>query len=51
MTLEPNRPLAGGRGSQIDPPNRFGGTHHVLDLEHLEHDEDGLEALRRRPTE
>jgi DNA repair photolyase len=49
--LDPNRPLAKGRGSQIEPPNRFGGTHHEIDFEHLEHDEDYLEALRHRPTE
>ena len=30
---DPNRPLARGRGSQIDPPNRFGGTHHEVELE------------------
>jgi DNA repair photolyase len=47
----PDRPLARGRGSQIDPPNRFGGTYHEVDLENLEHDEDHLEGLRRRPTE
>ncbi len=49
--LDPNRPLAKGRGSQIEPPNRFGGTYHEIDFEHLEHDEDYLEALRSRPTE
>jgi DNA repair photolyase len=48
---DPNRPLARGRGSQIEPPNRFGGTHHEIDFEHLEHDEDYLDGLRRRPTE
>ncbi len=49
--LDPNRPLAKGRGSQIEPPNRFGGTRHEVDFEHQEHDEDYLESLRRRPTE
>ena len=48
---DPNRPLAKGRGSQIDPPNRFGGTYHEVELEHLEHDEDYLDGLRRRATE
>lgn len=48
---DPNRPLATGRGSQIDPPNRFGGTYHEIELEHLEHDEDYLDGLRRRATE
>jgi len=47
---DPDRPLAKGRGSQIEPPNRFGGTHHEVDFEHLEHDEDYLEGLRDRPT-
>jgi hypothetical protein len=51
MVPEPNRPLARGRGSQIDPPIRFGGTHHELDLDYLEHDEEYLGALSRRPTE
>ena len=49
--LEPNRPMARGRGSQIEPPNRFGGTHHEIDFEHLEHDEDYLESLQKRSTE
>jgi DNA repair photolyase len=49
--INPDRPLAKGRGSQIEPPNRFGGTHHEIDFEHLEHDEDYLDSLRRRPTE
>jgi len=48
---DPDRPLARGRGSQLEPPNRFGGTHHEVDFEHLELDEDYLEGLRRRPTE
>ena len=48
---DPDRPLAKGRGSQLDPPNRFGGTHHEVDFKHLEHDEDFLDGLRRRPTE
>ncbi|MDB5351508.1 MAG: Radical superfamily protein [Planctomycetota bacterium] len=49
--LEPNRPLAKGRGSQLDPPNRFGGTHHEIDFEALENDQDYLDSLRSRPTE
>lgn len=49
--LDPNRPIARGRGSQIEPPNRFGGTHHEIEFEHLEHDEEYLAGLRRRPTE
>jgi DNA repair photolyase len=49
--LEPNRPLATGRGSQIAPPNRFGGTYHELELENVEDDEDYLDGLRKPPTE
>ncbi len=45
------RPEARGRGSQRNPPNRFGGTNHEIDFEHLEHDEDYLESLGKRPTE
>jgi DNA repair photolyase len=45
------RPEARGRGSQLDPPNRFGGTHHEIDDEHLEHDAEYLGSLADRPTE
>ena len=44
-------PIAKGRGSQINPPNRFGGTWYEEDLEQLEHDQEYLEQLRNRPTE
>src|SRR4051794_32737428 len=40
-----------GRGSQLNPPNRFGGPVHVLDLEDVEHDREYLESLGNRPTE
>src|SRR5919112_4549081 len=49
--MENKRPHARGRGSQLDPPNRFGGPLHVLDLEQVEHDEEYLEGLHYRPTE
>jgi DNA repair photolyase len=49
--IDRNRPLARGRGSQLNPPNRFGGVHYEVDFEHLEEDEDFLEGLRNRPTE
>ena len=49
--LDRNRPLVKGRGSQLDPPNRFGGTRYEIDFEHLEHDDDFLDGLRNRPTE
>ena len=48
---DPNRPLAKGRGSQIEPANRFGGTRHEVEFDHLEHDDDYLASLRNRPTE
>ncbi len=40
-----------GRASQIDPPNRFGGPVHILDLAEVEHDEEYLASLSRRATE
>jgi radical SAM superfamily enzyme YgiQ (UPF0313 family) len=40
-----------GRGSHLDLPNRFGGTHHELDLEQVEGDEDYLASLEHRKTE
>jgi DNA repair photolyase len=45
------RPEAKGRGSQLDPPNRFGGPVHVLELDEVAEDEEYLERLRNRPTE
>jgi DNA repair photolyase len=45
------RPIARGRGSQLNPPNRFGGTHYEIDFEHLEHDTDYLEGLEKPATE
>jgi DNA repair photolyase len=44
-------PAAKGRGSQLNPPNRFGGPYYEVDFEHLEHDTEYLEDLRNRPTE
>ena len=45
------RPIAKGRGSQINPPNRFGGPHHEIDFEYLEHDTEYLESLQKPATE
>ncbi len=45
------RPIAKGRGSQINPPNRFGGLHHEIDFEHLEHDTDYLDGLQKLATQ
>jgi DNA repair photolyase len=49
--MENMRPHAKGRGSQIDPPNHFGGPSHELDLEQVEHDQEYLDGLAKRPTE
>jgi DNA repair photolyase len=46
-----NRPIAKGRGSQLNPPNRFGGTHHEIEFENLEHDTEYLESLAKPATE
>jgi DNA repair photolyase len=46
-----DRPVAKGRGSPINPPNRFGGPHYELDLEQLADDPEHLEPLRKVPTE
>ena len=42
------RPIAKGRGSQINPPNRFGGLHHEIDFEHLEQTKTIWRALGNR---
>jgi DNA repair photolyase len=44
-------PLAKGRGSQINPPNRFTRIQFEDDTEYLEHDPDAEAARRARPTE
>jgi DNA repair photolyase len=49
--MENKRPLSKGRGSQIDPPNRFGEPYRVPDLEQVEQDEEYLASLHNRPTE
>ena len=55
MSLSPDqdpagRPLARGRGSQIEPPNRFGQTHAELDLEQIAADDQFLAQLENRKT-
>lgn len=40
-----------GRGSGLDPPNRFGETHAERDLEQVAADEEYLASLERVPTE
>ena len=49
--MENKRPDARGRGSQLNPPNRFGGPVHVLDLAEVEHDQEYLDSLRNQRTE
>lgn len=44
-------PDAKGRGSQINPRNRFSRLQVEADLEHLEFDEEAQHALRHVPTE
>jgi DNA repair photolyase len=45
------QPRAKGRGSQINPPNRFGGPWYEADFDQLEHDPEYVDRLRSRPTE
>lgn len=49
--MENNRPVAKGRGSNLNPPNRFGGLLHVVDLEQVEQDQEYLAALSNPATE
>src|SRR3954451_13128393 len=44
-------PAARGRGSQINPPNRFTRIAYEDDLEHLEYDEEAREARRAVKTQ
>jgi DNA repair photolyase len=46
-----DRPSPHGRGSHINPPNRFGGLHYEADLEQVEHDEEYLASLENPRTE
>ena len=47
----PDREHALGRGSQLNPPNRFGGPVYEADLEHVQHDADYLAGLENPRTE
>src|SRR4029077_18112772 len=40
-----------GRGSPLEPANRFLAVHAEADFEHFEHDEEFFENLRNVPTE
>jgi len=48
---QPDPTHAKGRGSQLNPPNRFGGPQYEADLEHVEHDDEYLDQLHNHPTE
>lgn len=47
----PGTPSPRGRGARLNPPNRFETTHHELELEQVEEDEEYLDTLSRPPTE
>ena len=42
-------PAPKGRGAGFNPANRFEATHHELELEQVEEDEEYLDALNRPP--
>src|SRR5687768_2391714 len=45
-----NRPPVKGRGSNLNPPNRFGVPLHVLELDLLDHDGEYLAAIQNPAT-
>jgi DNA repair photolyase len=47
----PTIPAPRGRGARLNPANRFETTHHELELEQVEDDEDYLASLNRPQTE
>jgi len=47
---EPAVPARRGRGARLNSPNRFEATHHELELEQVEYDDEYLDALRRPET-
>jgi DNA repair photolyase len=44
-------PTPKGRGSHLNPPNRFGGLHYVPDWDQIENDAEYLDSIRNRPTQ
>src|SRR5260221_2240205 len=46
-----DQPTPTGRGSHINPPNRFDRIHAERDLEQVAHNDELVEALDRPPTE
>ena len=49
--IDPMVPAPRGRGARVNSPNRFEATHHELDLEQVEADDDYLDTLSRPETE
>ncbi len=47
----PSTPSPRGRGARLNPANRFETTHHELELDQVEEDEEYLDTLSRPPTE
>jgi len=45
------RPMPKGRGTSLNPTNRFTGAHRELDFEHVEHDDEFLDELEHPETE
>ena len=48
---DPATPSPRGRGARLNPPNRFETTHHELELEQVEEDDEYLDTLSRPATE
>ena len=49
--IDPMVPAPRGRGARVNSPNRFETTHHELELEQVEDDEEYLDSLSRPETE
>jgi DNA repair photolyase len=49
--FEPKFPAPRGRGARVNPRNRFETTHHELELDQVEEDEDYLAGLSRPATQ
>ena len=49
--MDQQPPAPKGRGSHLNPPNRFGGLHYVPDWEQIEHDAEYLDDIRNTPTQ
>ncbi len=47
----PEIPAPRGRGARLNPANRFESTHHELELDQVDDDDEYLDGLRRPETE